>query len=333
MKMRRKGSAILFVLAMVGIVLVGCGSGSKGERSVVITVSSNQPESHPTVRALRNFAAAVEERSDGTIKFDVQPNGVLGSDRAVLEQVQFGAIQMVSTGISMLEAYNPLYSVFSVPYVFDDFEHYQRFMDSDYAKEVLFKSEMEPYGFYILTWFDAGARSFYTRNKVINEPEDLRGLKLRVLTSQTLMEMVRQMGGSPTPLDWGEVYAALQQGVIDGLENNEIALTVNKHGEVAKEFSNTKHLFTPDVLIVNKRFFDSLSDNQKEILTEEIEKLSLNQRQLWKQATDEAIEEAKGMGVRFTDPDLAAFRASVTAMNEDAAAKYPDFFNNVREQR
>jgi tripartite ATP-independent transporter DctP family solute receptor len=328
--MKKLISLISFVLLLT--VSTGCSaiqtSATNSEKNFEFIISSNQPDSHPTVIALKNFAKSLEEVSNGTMKADVYSSGVLGSDRETLELVQFGVVDMTAVGVSTIEAYEKTYSTFSVPYLFDNKEHYYRVMDSDYMNKEIFQRTASV-GFIVKTWFDAGARSFYTKDKQIIEPSDLNGLKMRTLASPTLMKMVSLMGGNPTPLDWGEVYAALQQGVIDGLENNELALTVNKHAEVAKEFSNTKHLYAPDVLIVNKKTYDKLSENQRQLLDEELHQLSLAQRKLWDKATEEAINESKEKGVHFTDPDIEAFKESVQPMHKEVEKDFPEFYEVI----
>ncbi|MGM0901262.1 MAG: TRAP transporter substrate-binding protein [Bacillota bacterium] len=332
MKNKKKLGVLMSLLLLLGI-FTGCSSmtvaSESGDKSFEFIISSNQPDSHPTVVALKQFAENLEEKSQGTLKGKVYSSGVLGSDREVLELVQFGAVDMVSTGVSTIESYEKMYSLFSVPYLFNDKSHYYRMMDSEYMQEEIFPQTAE-LGFVVKTWFDAGARSFYTRDIPISEPSDLKGLKMRTLASPTLMEMVSLMGGNPTPLDWGEVYGALQQGVIDGLENNELALTVNKHAEVAKEFSNTRHLFAPDVLIMNTNTLNKLTSNQREILDEALHELSLNQRELWAAETEKAIKEAKEQGVNFTEPNVQAFIDSVKPMHEKVGKEYPEFVEVIK---
>jgi tripartite ATP-independent transporter DctP family solute receptor len=334
MKNKKTLSIFLSLILLLGIV-AGCSSMTiasagveAGEKSFEFIISSNQPDTHPTVVALKEFAKDIEEKSQGTMKAKVYSSGVLGSDRETLELVQFGAVDMVSTGVSTIESYEKMYSLFSVPYLFNDKSHYYRVMDSEYMQEEIFPQTAN-LGFVVKAWFDAGARSFYTKDTPITEPSDLNGLKMRTLASPTLMEMVSLMGGNPTPLDWSEVYSALQQGVIDGLENNELALTVNKHAEVAKEFSNTRHLFAPDVLIMNTKTINKLSNNQKEILDTALHELSLNQRELWAVETEKAIAEAKQQGVNFSEPNVQAFIDSVKPMHEKVAKEYPEFIDVI----
>ncbi len=332
----KKTLSILFSLFLLIGTLSGCssitavGDGDKDKKTIEFIISSNQPETHPTVIALKQFAKELEENSDGTMKAKIYSSGVLGSDREVLELVQFGAIDMVATGISLLESYEKIYSLFSVPYLFKDKSHYYRVMDSKYMQEEIFTQTAE-LGFVIKTWFDGGARSFYTKDVKITEPTDLNRLKMRTLASPTLMKMVSLMGGNPTPLDWGEVYGALQQGVIDGLENNELSLIVNKHAEVAKEFSYTRHLYAPDVLIMNTKTLNKLSNKQKEIFNDAVHELSQNQHKLWDIETEKAIKEAKEQGVTFTEPNVQAFIDSVKPMHEQVAKEYPEFIEFVNK--
>lgn len=332
----KKTLSILFSLLLLIGILSGCssmtavGKGNGDKKTIEFIISSNQPDTHPTVIALKQFAKDLEKTSEGTMKAKIYSSGVLGSDREILELVQFGAIDMVAAGVSIMESYEKMYSLFSVPYLFKDKSHYHSVMDSQYMQEEIFPQTAE-LGFVVKTWFDGGARSFYTKDTPITEPSDLNGLKMRTLPSPTLMEMVSLMGGNPTPLDWGEVYGALQQGVIDGLENNELSLIVNKHAEVAKEFSYTRHLYAPDVLIVNTNTLNKLTSNQREILDHALQELSLNQRKLWEIETEKSIKEAKEQGVTFTEPNVQAFIDSVKPMHEQVAKEYPEFIEIVNK--
>ena len=172
-------------------------------------------------------------------------------------------------------------------------------------------------GFVGLTWFDAGSRNMYTTDKAIMKPEDLKGKKIRVQQSQTNIRMMELLGGSATPMSFGEVYTAIQQKVIDGAENNELALTNNKHGEVAKYYSYNQHAMIPDILIMNAKLLDSLSEEHRNIILDAVDTINKFEVDAWEDKVNEAVEQAKEMGVEFYYPDIEPFKEKVLPLHDE----------------
>jgi len=165
-----------------------------------------------------------------------------------------------------------------------------------------------------LGYYDAGSRSFYTNDRPINTPADLVGMKIRVMKSQTSVRMVAELGGSPTPISLGEIYTALQQGVVDGAENNPPTFHRLRHYEAAKYFSLDEHTFVPDVLLMSKRIWDGLSPQEQEWLTKAVRDSVEYQRELWQADTEQSLAAVAAAGVTITYPDKAPFRAAVESM-------------------
>ena len=214
----------------------------------------------------RSLQAGVSKESNGMMEIKVFPNSVLGPDRAVMEQLQGNVVEMMKLGSSALEPFNPIFSIFSLPYLFESEKQFNSVLSGeiiDRINDITSKRDK----FRILTYFTTGVRSFYTRKTPIMKPSDLKGLKIRVMESKTSIEMVKLMGGTPTPMPYGEIYTALQQGVIDGAENNPTALTIGKQGEVAKCYSFDEHLMMPDFLVISEDVWDELTSEQQNILT------------------------------------------------------------------
>ena len=308
--------------------LAGCGTdnangdNSKGgaTNSVSFRLASNHPEEHPVTPSLREFAKLANEKSDGGIKIDVSPNGVLGQERDVIELVKKGTLEMAKVSASALEGFEKDYSIFSLPYVFQSTEHFYDVMDnSEAVKEIFTKTKDQ--GWFAIGWYSAGQRSIYTVDKKVETPADLKGLKIRVQESPTSISMIEAMGGSPTPMTFGEVYTALQQGIIDGAENNEMGLTANKHGEVAKAYSYTEHQYVPDVLIVSTKAWEKLSEDQQKELTDAAQESSNSHKDAWAKATTEAQKEAEGMGVTFYTIDKQAFIDAAKPLHEEFKAE------------
>ncbi|MBZ5486543.1 TRAP transporter substrate-binding protein [Halomonas aquamarina] len=307
---------VISVLSGALIALSGCSMPSEVSSSVtLLRLAHNMNEGHPVHQSLAYFAERVREKSGGELVFQLYPNGQLGSEREVIELIQTGAVDVTKVSATALESFSNVYSLFSVPYLFADPEHYYRVMDSDVATDIY--QQTSDNGFFGLTYYDSGIRNVYTVDTPVRTPEDMRGLKLRVQPSQTALEMIRLMGGAPTPMAYGEVYTALQQGVIDGTENNETALTSSNHGEVAKEYSYTAHAIVPDLLIFSQHRWQSFTPQQQQWLREAAIESTEFHKELWAQEIEKAVTRAEEMGVNFHhDVDVEAFREAVAPMHE-----------------
>ncbi|MFV0383581.1 TRAP transporter substrate-binding protein [Paracoccus sp. (in: a-proteobacteria)] len=302
-------------LALVSALALMAGTA---EARVNLKLANALSDDHPTSIALQKFADEVEEKTGGEVKIRLFLNGVLGSEREVLEQLQNGAVDITRVSAANLENFNPIYRAFNLPYIFNDEDHFYQVMTGPIAEEVYQATASS--GFTGLTFFDSGARSFYTKSKAINTPDDLVGQKIRVINSNVSIRMVELMGGTPTPLPYGEIYTALQQGVIDGAENNPTALTIGRHGEVARFYSQDEHQRIPDFLVISNAASDKLSDEQKAVVKEAAVNATLAFRDLWNTAMADAVTEAEAEGVTFSKPDIAPFRAKVAPLVEEFRA-------------
>lgn len=315
------------LLLLGGILLIGllaaCGSNSDSEgseetsdnNSQELRLAHNLSEDHPIHTALTSFSDSVEEKTNGEITFDIYSNGVLGSESEVLEQLQNGSVDLTKVSAGALESISDEYSVFSLPYIFTSDDHYRNVMESEVVEEIYQSTEEQ--GFIGLSYFDSGARSFYTIDTPIETPEDLNGLLIRVMDSPTAIDMTELLGGTPTPLAYNEIYTALQQGVIDGAESNPTALTTGQHGEVAKTFSYSEHTNIPDILVINNDTWESLTDEQKQAFEEAANESREEHTELWNQAIDEAVTEAEEMGVEFYEVDKEPFIEAVQPIHEE----------------
>ncbi|MFA9458908.1 TRAP transporter substrate-binding protein [Halalkalibacter sp. AB-rgal2] len=279
-----------------------------------LRLAHNLSEDHPVHMGLERFVEIVEERSEGQITMEIFPNAVLGEEREILEQVQVGGVDITKVSAASLENFSSQYSVFSLPYVFSDEDHFFTSMDSEVVQDLFDSTDEE--GFVGLTWYDSGARSFYTKDQPILHPDDLSGLRIRVMDSQTQIEMMEELGGSPTPMPYGEIYTALQSGVVDGAESNPTALTTGKHGEVAKAFSFDEHARIPDIVVISSDLWNELTEGQQELLRDAAKESTEYQKELWAEAINQAIEEAEEMGVEFFYPDQEPFFEAVQPMHE-----------------
>ena len=313
MKLKKLG---VLLTVITSFAVGGCSSRVDSGDVVHMKLAHNMSEDHPIHKSLSEFERLVEEKSDGTIDIEIYPNGVLGSEREMIELTQTGAIDIAKVSTGALESFEKQYTAFGIPYIFDNLDHYYSVMDDRELMEELYTSTSES-GFMGLTYYDSGVRSLYTASKPIMKPSDLKGLKIRVQQSPTAIKMIDLMGGSATPMAFGEVYTGLQQGVIDGAESNETALTTNKHGEVAKHFSYNQHTIVPDLTIMNSKLYNKLTEKQKEAITQAAIESTEYHKKVWNESIENAVKEAKAMGVNFYYPDTKPFQEAVMPLHEE----------------
>ena len=325
----KKLTALAFGIA-VAVSLTGCGSLTGGKR--IIRVSHAQSETHPEHLGLLAFKEYVEEKLGDKYEVQIFPNELLGSAQKAIELTQTGAIDFVVAGTANLETFADVYEIFSMPYLFDSEEVYKSVMqDTEYMENVY--ASTDEAGFRVVTWYNAGTRNFYGKSP-IRTPEDLKGKKIRVQQSPASVEMVKAFGAAAAPMGFGEVYTAIQQGVIDGAETNELALTNNKHGEVAKYYSYNKHQMVPDMLVANLKFLNSLSPEDYQVFKEAAALSTEVEMEEW----DKSIEEAKKiatdeMGVEFIDVDVEAFKEKVLPLHESMLQeneKIRDLYDHIQ---
>ena len=317
--MRGRLAVCLCICAALG--LTGCGWS--GGRTRIVRVSHGQSETHPEHIGLLAFKAHVEQALGEKYEIQIFPNEILGASQKAIELTQTGAIDFVVAGTANLETFAKIYEIFSMPYLFkSEAAYYKAMGEADNMKE-LYASTDEA-GFRVLTWYSAGTRNFYAK-RPIQRPEDLKGMKIRVQQSPASVNMVQAFGAAAAPMSFGEVYTAIQQGVIDGAENNELALTNNKHGEVAKYFANNKHQMVPDMLVANLKFLNSLTEEERAVFEEAAAISTEVELEEWDKQVQAARETAeRDMGVQFIDVDVEAFREKVRPLHESMMKANPN---------
>ena len=324
MKKILRTAALALAGALALTALSGCSGGASASGVQIIRIGHNQSTNHPTHTGLLAFEEYIEgELGD---KYDIQifPSELLGSQNEMVQLTQTGAITFCVASNSLLETFSDNYTLFNLPYLFASPEAYHASMDDPNIVGPIFESTMQA-GVEAVTWLDAGTRNFYTINKPIETPEDLRGLKIRVQQSPTNVRMMELLGGSATPMGFGDVYTALQSQMLDGAENNELALTDNGHGDICKYYSYTMHQMIPDILIGNLDFMEGLSEEERAIFDEGFQILNQTQRDAWETAVEEAKEKAENeQGVNFSYPDITPFQEAVAPMHQEMLEDYPD---------
>lgn len=269
---------------------------------------------HPVHQAIVFMSERLYKLSGGTMRMDVYPSGQLGGERELMELLQIGSLAMTKVSTSPMEGFVPAMKIFNVPYVFRDSEHYWRFLNSDIGRELLLAGDAV--NLRGLGYYDAGSRSFYTVDNPVRSPADLKGLKVRVQESQTALQMVSALGGSGTPVAWGELYTALSQGVVDGAENNPPSFYTSKHYEVSRYFSLNEHTSVPDIMVISSYIWSTLTEQQQRWVQQAMDESIVFQRQLWQASTEEALAAVEEAGVEIIYPDKTAFMQAVEPMHE-----------------
>ena len=328
---------ILFAgsLLLIGM-FIGCSkeketAAEEKVKTQVLKVAFNQSENHPQYKALTKFSNQLEEQTKGAYKLEISPNALLGDQRATAELVQNGVIQMSVVGNPVVESFNKDFSVIGLPYLYDNLEHQKKVFLSD-VLEPLFKS-VSSSGFEVIGAFTAGARCLYT-DKPMMKPEDLKGYKFRVMQSDTMKKMIDYMGGIGTPMGQGEVYTAVQQGVIEGGENNEVTYVDLKHYEIAPYFSYTNHLMVPDLIIINEKLYNGMSSENRKIFDDLMKQTIENEFEVWNENVEAAKKIAIENGAKFIEVDIKPFQERVKPLQEEVANSSEltkDIYAKVRE--
>ena len=308
----KKILTIPWVAAVCLSVVVFSGCGKEDGDVEVLKLAHGLDTTHPVHKAMVFMAEKVKEKSGGRLRVDIYPSEQLGNERECIEQLQLGALALTKSSSSPMETFVPKMKVLALPYLFRDSEHYWKVLLSPIGKELL--AAGEPVGLKGLCFYDAGARSFYTTKRLINTPADLKGMKIRVQQSPMAIEMIQAMGASATPISWGELYTSLQQGVVDGAENNPPSFDTSMHYETCKYYILDEHTRPPDVLLASTVIWNRLSPEFQKILQEAADESVIYQRKLWAEKVEESMEKFKNAGVIIIRPDKKPFREAVQSM-------------------
>lgn len=284
---------------------------TSAQAETVWKLAFNQPEGHPEYVAVQVFSDKLKKATNGEYSIEVFPNELLGSQKETVEMVQNGSLEFSMVGGSLLENWNPDFAVFNLPYVFKDYKHLQRVVKNKEVVGDLFKS-LEPNHLTVLCAQYSGTRNVYTKSKEIRKPADLNGLKIRVMQSDTMVKMMNYMGGTGTAMGQGDVYTAIQTGVLDGAENNEVTYYALKQHEVGPLYNLTGHLMMPDYIITNTEFFNALPDNVKKFFADNLDGLVDDEFERFQGSVSTSLEKAIKEGTKvISDVDKDAFKEAV----------------------
>lgn len=274
---------VIVILALLAVVAYSA--------TVTWRLAEVHPLNYPTTQANIFFAETVRKMTNGRINIEVLYGGQLGGETETIQQTMAGVIQFNRTSAAPLSSFVDTLSVLSLPFLFRDKNHYWKVLDGAVGEQLL--ESMKSSGLIGLTFYDSGARSFYTTKKPILKVEDVKGLKIRVQNSPVFVDMIKLLGGTPIVMEYGQVYSALQTGVIDGAENNIPSYESSSHYEVAPHYTFNMHTMVPEILFMNLAAWNSLSKEDQLIIKTAAFAASLYERKLWEEREKISLEKVK----------------------------------------
>ena len=322
-----------YKILLMAMLVLGLSSCKKQGGTKVLYLGHSLPQSHPVHKGILEFQRVLDEKSGGTVQIKVFPDAQLGSEREVLELLQIGSLAATKVSAATLSNFVPEYHILGIPYLFRSKEHQFSVLEGEIGKSILEKGSK----FWLrgLCYYDAGSRSFYTSEKAIRTPEDLKSLKIRVMNNQMAINMVNSMGGSATPLSYSELYTAIQQGVVDGAENNPPSFVSSNHYEISKYYTLDQHSSVPDVLVIGTKFWEQLTAQEKFWVQDAANESSQAQKVFWNESVEESIRVAKEHGVEVIIPEKSLFAEKSKSVVEGFVKEYPEFapiVNQIKNQ-
>lgn len=316
----------LLILSLM--LLIGLMSCRKDQDHRTLKLAHGLNDVHPVHLGLVEMARLLEEISGGKMTMDIYANGQLGQERDLMELLQIGSLDMTKVSAGSLENFVPEFKVLTLPYLFTDSAHTWNVLQGPIGKKLLSKGEQ--YRLRGLCFYDAGSRSFYSKDAPIKSPEELAGLKVRVMNSQSAFNMIHALGGSPTPVSFGELYTALQQGVVDAAENNAPSFYTSRHYEICKHYSIDQHTTVPDVLIVSTHLWSKISDQERNWLQQAADQSVEYQKQVWASSVQESLMEVQKAGVTIYHPQKKPFQQKVAKLYEEFDSQ-PEIYQLIQD--
>jgi tripartite ATP-independent transporter DctP family solute receptor len=265
---------------------------------VKIKFAEVHPAGYPPVVAEQEMGKKLEKDSNGEISFKMYAGGVLGSEKEVVEQVQANAVQMTRVSLGILGPVVPDVNVFNLPFVFRDHGHMRKVIDGEIGQEILDKITHSNFNLVALAWMDGGTRNLYTK-KPVRDIADLKGMKIRVQGNPVFIDTINAMGGNGIAMATGEIFSALQTGVIDGAENNPPTMLAYNHFQNAKFYTLTEHLILPEPVVMSKATWDKLTPDQQALVKKLAVEAQAEERVLWDKRSAESEAKLKAAGVEF----------------------------------
>ncbi|MFI4930195.1 MAG: TRAP transporter substrate-binding protein [Burkholderiales bacterium] len=303
----------------------------QAQDKMVFKAADVHPAGYPTVVAVENMGKRLAAQTNGRITFQMFPGSVLGDEKAMIEQTQVGAIQIARVSLGPLGPIVPEVNVFNMPFVFRDIKHMRAVIDGPIGQELLDKISASPARMIGLAWMDGGSRSLYTK-KPVRKPDDLKGQKIRMMGNPLFVDTMNAMGGNGISMGYGEVFTALQTGVIDGAENNPPSLyTANHFKAGAKYYTQTNHLIIPEILVMSKVTWDKLTPADQAEVKKAAREAQFDQRMLWDAAVADYTAKLKAEGVEFIEMDNKPFYEATAPVRAKYGAQYADLMKRIAD--
>ena len=326
-----------FAAAGVAVAAMTFALGTaSAQQKVVLKASDVHPEGYPTVAAVESMGKKLEKATNGRLSVQMFPSMQLGGEKEAIEQAQVGAIALARVSVGALGPVVDDLNVFNLPYVFRNTAHMQHVIDGPIGQELLDKVSNSGKGLIGLAWMDAGARNFYDTKKPIRNLADLKGQKIRVMGNPMFVEMANSMGANGVPLGYDQVFSSLQTGVIDGAENNPPSFVFDNHYQVAKSYTIDEHLIVPEMLVMSKKIFDSMSKDEQAEVKKVAREAQMEERKLWEKYEADAMDKAKKAGIQIiqvSDADKKAFQAAVKPVWDKYGPKYQAMIKRIQDTK
>lgn len=316
----------LFNLALA----VGAMTMMSSQASIAMELKAADvhPEGYPNVVAMQNLGKKLEAETKGRLTLKMFPGAILGDEKAMIEQTQVGAIAILRTSLGPVGPVVPEVNVFNMPFVFRDEAHMRKVIDGEIGDEILAKITASPAKMVALGWMDGGTRSLYTK-KPVKTPADLKGQKIRMMGNPLFVDTMNAMGGNGISMGFGELYSALQTGVVDGAENNPPTLYTQNHFTVCKYYSLTGHLIIPEIFVMSKVVWDKLTPEDQALMKKLAREAQMEQRVLWDKKVAESEEALKKAGVEFIEVDKKPFYDLTAPVREKYGKDYAELIKRI----
>lgn len=311
------------------LVVLGAASTLASAQNMVLKAADVHPAGYPNVVAVESMGKKLEAATNGRLKIQTFPGGVLGGEKEMIEQTQVGAINILRTSLGPVGTVVPEVNVFNLPFIFRSQEHARAVIDGPIGEELLAKVSASPAKLVAIGWMDGGARSLYTK-KPVRTPADLKGQKVRMMGNPLFVDTMNAMGGNGISMGYGEVFTALQTGVVDGAENNAPSyFTSNHYNTGAKYYTQTNHLIIPELLVVSKATWDKLSKDDQALLKKFGREAQMEQRALWDKSVAENTAKLKSAGVEFITVDNKPFYEATAPVRAKYGASYAELIKRI----
>ena len=315
--------------AASALTALACSIAMPASAQTVLKAADVHPAGYPNVVAIESLGKKLEAATNGKYKLQMFPGGVLGGEKEMIEQTQVGAINILRTSLGPLGPIVPEVNVFNMPFVFRNEAHMRAVIDGPIGQEILDKITASPVKMVALGWMDGGSRSLYTK-KPVKTPADLKGMKVRMMGNPLFVDTMNAMGGNGISMGYGEVFSALQTGVIDGAENNPPSMFTSNHYTTGTKFySQTNHLIIPEIFVMSKVTWDKMAPAEQTMLKKFAQEAQLEQRGLWDKSVADYSSKLKAAGVEFIAVDQKPFYDATAPVRAKYGEKYAELIKRI----